>query len=318
MKKKILVITPITHISGLVRLLKKHFELTMLEDVSKKRVLQVIQKYEIIFTNPNMSKVLLSKEIIQKAKKLAFICTASTGTNHIDLDYAKKRNVKVLSLRKEKKIINKISSTAEHALALMLAKIRNITESNYSVKRKKWDYRPFIGRQMNKLKVGIIGYGRLGKMMVKILLPLVNQIFIFEKNYKIKRLNKKASQVSLKKLLNNSDIISLHIHADHNNINFICKKTLKLMKKNVLIVNTSRGDIINEKDLVDFLKKNKFSQYATDVLKQEILNKFKSKIFKHSKNSNQILITPHIGGMTIDAQELAYIGIAKKLISNIL
>ena len=88
------------------------------------------------------------------------------------------------------------------------------------------------------------------------------------------------------------------------------------MKKNVLIVNTSRGEIINELDLVKFLKKNKDAKYSTDVLRGEVLNKFESKILKYSKSSNQVLITPHIGGMTKDAQELAYIGIAKKLISN--
>ena len=87
------------------------------------------------------------------------------------------------------------------------------------------------------------------------------------------------------------------------------------MNKNVLIVNTSRGEIINEIDLVNFLKKNKDAKYATDVLKGEIKNKFESKIFKYSKVSNQVLITPHIGGMTSDAQKLAYMGIAKELIS---
>ena len=228
-----------------------------------------------------------------------------------------KKKIKILSLRNKKKIINKISSTAEHALALMMSKIRNVYEASVSVKKENWDYRPFIGRQMNNLNIGIIGYGRLGKMMAKFLLPLVAKIFIYEKNFKIKNLGKKISQVSLKKLISNSDIISLHIHADEKNLNFINRNILNLMNKNVLIVNTSRGEIINEIDLVNFLKKNKDAKYATDVLKGEIKNKFESKIFKYSKVSNQVLITPHIGGMTSDAQKLAYMGIAKELISNL-
>tara|TARA_B100000787_G_scaffold168350_1_gene156944 strand:- start:446 stop:1402 length:957 start_codon:yes stop_codon:yes gene_type:complete len=316
MKKKILVITPISHINGLEELLKKHFILTKLDDPNKKQVLKIVHKYDVIFTNPNMSKVFISKEIMNKGKKLSSICTASTGTNHIDLKFAKKNNVKVISLRNNKNIINKISSTAEHALSLMLAKIRKIPESNQSVKNNIWDYRPFIGRQLNNMKIGIVGYGRLGKMLVKYLLPLAGKIFIYEKQFTIKNVNKKIKQVSLKKLLMESDAISLHIHADKINIDFINKKTLNLMKNNVLIVNTSRGEIINETDLVSFLRKNKKAQYATDVLKGEILDKFNSKVLQYSRNSNQILITPHIGGMTKDAQELAYLGVAKKLILN--
>jgi len=309
--------TPISHIAGLERLLKKYFKLDKIENPSNKQIFKIIQNYEIIFTNPNMSKVFLSQELLQKAKKLEIICTASTGTNHIDLSYAYKKKIKILSLRNKKKIINKISSTAEHALALMMSKIRNVYEASVSVKKENWDYRPFIGRQMNNLNIGIIGYGRLGKMMAKFLLPLVAKIFIYEKNFKIKNLGKKISQVSLKKLISNSDIISLHIHADEKNLNFINRNILNLMNKNVLIVNTSRGEIINEIDLVNFLKKNKDAKYATDVLKGEIKNKFESKIFKYSKVSNQVLITPHIGGMTSDAQKLAYMGIAKELISNL-
>ena len=309
--------TPISHIAGLERLLKKYFKLDKIENPSNKQIFKIIQNYEIIFTNPNMSKVFLSQELLQKAKKLETICTASTGTNHIDLSYAYKKKIKILSLRNKKKIINKISSTAEHALALMMSKIRNVYEASVSVKKENWDYRPFIGRQMNNLNIGIIGYGRLGKMMARFLLPLVGKILIYEKNFKIKNLGKKISQVSLKKLISNSDIISLHIHADEKNLNFINRNILNLMNKNVLIVNTSRGEIINEIDLVNFLKKNKDAKYATDVLKGEIKNKFESKIFKYSKVSNQVLITPHIGGMTSDAQKLAYMCIAKELISNL-
>ena len=316
MKKRLLVMTPISHINGLEKILKKYFTIDKVEDPTDIQVFKIVHKYEIIFTNPNMSKVFLSQKLLQKAKKLEVICTASTGTNHIDVNFAHKKKIKIISLRDNKKIINKISSTAEHALTLMMSKIRNVYEATVSVKKGNWDYRPFIGRQMNNLNVGVIGYGRLGKMIVKFLFPLVNKIFVYEKNFKIKNLNKKIFQVSLKALLSNSDIISLHIHADEKNVDFINKKTLRLMRNNVLIVNTSRGEIINELDLVNFLKKNKDARYSTDVLKGEILNKFKSKIFKYSKVSDQVLITPHIGGMTLDAQELAYIGITKKLISN--
>tara|TARA_Y100000992_G_scaffold301367_1_gene272096 strand:- start:455 stop:1408 length:954 start_codon:yes stop_codon:yes gene_type:complete len=316
MKRKLLVMTPISHINGLEKIFKKYFILSKVENPTYKIIYKIIHDYDVIFTNPNMSKVYLSKEILQRAKKLKIICTASTGTNHIDLNFAKKNKIKILSLRNNYKIINKITSTAEHALALMMSSIRNINEATLDVKKGNWDYRPFIGRQMNNLVVGVVGYGRLGKMIVKFLTPLVKKIYIYEKNFRIKSLNKKVMQVPLKKTLINSDIITLHIHADKNNLNFINKKTLKLLKKNVLIINTSRGEIVDEIDLVNFLKKNKDAKYSTDVVNGEIQNKFNSKIYQYSKYSKQVMLTPHIGGMTSDAQDIAYKGITKKLIST--
>jgi len=100
--------------------------------------------------------------------------------------------------------------------------------------------------------------------------------------------------------------VSLHVHVNKNTRNIISKKILKYAKNNLLIVNTSRGELVNEKDLINFLKKNKHAKYATDVLNNEIKNKRNNKLIKMSKTNDQVLITPHIGGMTIEAQEIAY------------
>lgn len=313
-KKKLLVITPIQHIDGLHSFLKKNFIVDIISDPKESHLIKIISKYNSIFTNPNMSKVFISKKILKKAKLLESICTASTGTNHIDLDFAKKNRIKIISLRNNLKIINQISSTAEHALSLMLSAVRNIIPSSESVKKNLWDYRPFVGRQLNQLTIGVIGYGRLGKMFTKFLTPIVKNIYVFEKNFQIRLKSKKVISSNLEKLLQKSDVISLHIHADQDNIEFINKNKLMKMKKNVILINTSRGEIINENDLVQFLKKNKEAKYYTDVISDELRNKYKSKIFKYNKKSNQIIITPHIGGMTIDAQKIAYFGAAKKLI----
>ncbi len=174
-----------------------------------------------------MSKIYFSEKLLSKAKMLEYICTASTGTNHIDLNYCKNNKIKIISLKKEKKIIQKISSTAEHALTLIFAGLRNLYPAVKSVEKKKWDYRPFIGKQSNYLNFGIIGYGRLGMMVVKFLKPLAKNIFVYERNFKIKiKKNDKIKQVSLNFLLRNSDVISIHIHADEKNKEFIDKKKL--------------------------------------------------------------------------------------------
>ena len=92
------------------------------------------------------------------------------------------------------------------------------------------------------------------------------------------------------------------------------KSFFSKVKKNVLIINTARGDIIDENNLINFLKKNKKAKFATDVIENEIFSKTKNKLINYAKkNQNQVLITPHIGGMTTEAQEMAYNFAAKKL-----
>ena len=219
----------------------------------------------------------------------------------------------MISITRDKKVINKISSTAELAFALTLSSIRNIIPSYLDVQLKNWDYEKFIGRQMNSLTIGIIGYGRLGKLFHKYCRAFGAKINIFDPYVK----SSSKSFVSLNKLLKTSDVVSLHIHAN-NNYKFLNKKKLGLMKKEVLIINTSRGEIIDEDAIVAFLKKNKKSKVATDVLFNEVKNKFSSKLFKYSKkNQSQVIITPHIGGMTVEGQKIAYFHAADKLINYI-
>ncbi len=311
--KKILSITPISHIKNVKKELKKIGKLKILNDPTKNDVLKIVSNFDAIFTNPNKSKVFLGKSIMDKAVNLKVISTASTGTNHIDLNYAKKKKIKVLSLKKEKKTTNKISSTAEHALALTLASLRNITISNKSVLDGKWDYTKFIGNQIDQLTIGIIGYGRLGKKYANYCKSLTGNVIFFDPytkttSKKIKKIN------SIYKLSSISNIISIHVHLDNKTHHMISKSFFSKLKKDVIIVNTSRGDIVDENELIKFLKKNKKAKYATDVLENEIFKKKNNKLINFAKkNQNQVLITPHIGGMTIEAQEIAYNFVAKKL-----
>ena len=307
-KFKILVITPVLHINFFNDEIVKLGEVEFKENIKINLFKKIISEYDIIFTNPNKSKIFLGSENLKSAKNLKIICTASTGTNHIDLEYCNKNNIKVLSLKKEYNIIKKISSTAELAFTLTLASIRHVLESVHHVKKGGWDYTHFIGRQMNELSIGIVGYGRLGKIYANYCLAFNSKVYVYDPFIK-KINNKKINHVSnINDLLVNSDIISLHIHADKKNKEFINKKILSKVKKNVHIINTSRGDIINEKDLINFLKRNKNTRYCTDVLTNEFIDHKKNLIYNFAKINKQIIITPHIGGMTNEAQKLAYLG----------
>ena len=163
MKKKLLVITPVKHIGNVFKDLNKHFNLKYLPDPNEDDVLNIIDQFDYIFTNPNKSKIFLGPKILASASNLKVICTASTGINHIDINYINSKSIKLISLTEQREVINTISSTAEHAFALTLSSIRNIPSSFKDVKAGRWDYEKFIGRQIDKLTFGVIGYGRLRK-----------------------------------------------------------------------------------------------------------------------------------------------------------
>ena len=296
---KILVITPVKHIRNIKKDLNLLGEVTYLDDPTLDEV---------------KSKVFLGKEILDNASRLKVICTASTGTNHIDKLYAEKLGLTVISITEERDVINKISATAELSFALTLASLRHIVKSHLSVLNGEWDYEKFIGRQMNFLTIGIIGFGRLGSMYANFCKAFGAKLIAYDP-YKIINDDKVKQVKNLKDIFIGSDVIALHVHVTNQTIGMINKSSFDQMKKDVVLINTSRGDIVNEKDLVNFLVANSEARVATDVLADEILGRGKSPLLIFSKKSDQVIITSHIGGMCIESQEIAY-GHAVKMLTN--
>ncbi len=312
MKPKVLVITPVHHIKGVVKTLESFADVTYLEDPSLLEVIGTIENYDSIYTNPNKSKVYIGSELINAANNLKVICTASTGTNHIDKDYAKNKGLQVLSLTEEREVINRISSTAELAFALTMVGLRHIVSSHNNALDGEWDYMNYIGRQMNSLTIGIIGYGRLGSMYGNYCKAFDSKVIVFDPYKEIDKHG--IEQVdNLDDLLVQSDVISIHVHVTEETQNMINYDIFNKLKNEVLIINTARGDIINEIDLINFLKMNPKARIATDVLADEVRNRLESPLLNYAKDSDQVTITQHIGGMSHEAQEIAYGHAAIKL-----
>jgi len=309
---KILVITPVKHISGVVEKLNSIGNVDYLDDPTPEKVISVIGGYDAIYTNPNKSKVFIGKEIIDAATQLKVICTASTGTNHIDKEYVKNKKIPILALTEEREVINKISSTAELAFALTLSGLRHVVNSHNNALKGEWDYTKYIGRQMNCLTVGVVGYGRLGSMYATYCKAFDSKVIVYDPY-------KTVADVSIEQvddinaLLAESDVIAIHVHVTDETVNMFNVKMFSKMKSDVLIVNTSRGDIINETDLIDFLSDNPESKVATDVLANEVRDRLSSQLLKYAQDSTQVTITQHIGGMSREAQEIAYGHAAKML-----
>ena len=301
--KTIICTTPINHLKGLREKLKNKGNLIYKPKIKAselKKILKKNDKIDTIFCNPNRQGYILNRNILEKTS-IKLINTASTGLNHINVKDCKKLNIKILSLTRNFQLLKKLPSTSELSFGLMINLQRKIFESFESVKKKRWDYSSFIGQELASLTIGIIGLGRLGNFMAKFAKAFGMKVIYFDPYIK----NNKFIKVSLRDLVKKSDVISLHAHVSEETKYMIDKKILKLAKKKPIIINTSRGELVKEKDIIWGLNKKLISGYGTDVIEREFTDIKKSPIIRNLNRYN-IIVTPHIGGMTYQGQLRAF------------
>lgn len=309
MKKKIIVITPVVHLEGVVDLLKTKGQVYFEENISKIDLRNFLLKenIDIIVCNPNKQDFKIDKELLV-GTKIKTINSCSTGLNHIDVDYCINNNIIVQSHKNDLELINELPSTAELAFGLMCDLMRHITNSNNIVhSTKEWDYTKFVGNQIKGSNIGILGFGRLGKMMYKFCKAFDANLFVYDPYLDDSRINCK----SISELFMKSDIISIHVHVTDETKGIVNHELLE--KEIKYLINTSRGEIIDENDVITALKNKKLLGYATDVLESEFEDIKKSKFFLLENKKLNLILTPHVGGMTIEGQTKAYLWSINKL-----
>lgn len=272
---------------------------------------KIIDKYYVVVCGLGLS---FTKSILEKSKNLKVIVTATTGLDHIDLYTANERNIKIISLREETDFLNSITGTAELAFGLILDLLRLTPFAFNDVKNGNWNREAFRGHNLSGLTLGVVGAGRLGKKLIKYGNAFDMKAIFYDPN--VKNI-KDAEKVNFDKLIKDSDIISIHVHLNEETKNMFNKEVFNNMKNGAYLVNTSRGKIVNEEDILSALKDKNISGYATDVLNNELCFKDSkvsgNKLVEYSKNNKNVVITPHIGGMTYESRQATDIFIANKL-----
>jgi D-3-phosphoglycerate dehydrogenase len=304
---KIAVTTPVKHLQGIESLLSTKGEIFYLEEGTKSEVRELLLKenIDVIICNPNQQTYKIDQELLENTT-VSLINTCSTGMNHIDQEYCKLNGIKIYSLTKDYKLINNLPSTSELAFGLLLDLMRNITISNNEVKQNKtWDYLPFVGQQMKDFKVGIVGYGRLGKMMAKYCKAFDAEVYIYDPY------SDESNVKELEDLFQICDAVSLHVHVNDETKYMI---DYDLLSRNVkFLINTSRGEIVKESDVIRALKECKLWGYGADVIEDEFNDIKDSPFFSLENSKFNCIFTPHIGGMTIQGQTKAYTWAINKL-----
>ena len=243
-----------------------------------------------------------NQEIYKFLSSPKIILTYTTGINHISLP-KKIIDFKLIKLDNADKKLHEIPSTAEFTIGLILNLIRKINLAQNDVKNNFWRREFFFGRQLKNLSVGVIGNGRVGNKVVKFCKTFGSKVFTYD-------VLKKKRNSSLEKLLKYSDVVTLHLKYKNKMKNFFDKKKFNLMKNNSYFINTSRGELVNENDLINAIKSKKIQAAALDVLKNDSISEKKInkknmlKIINFSKSSNRLMILPHLGGATYDSMKI--------------
>ena len=285
----------------LYKKIKKKFKVINILN-SRSKVLKAVVKCKYLISG---GRIKIDREIIDAAKNLKLVISPSTGTDHLDLDYLKVKKIKVVHIAKNYKLLNKFSATSELSFALLLSLLRDLNVASEQVGQGNWPRDKFIGYQLKQKTLGILGLGRLGKMSARIGIGFDMKIIAHDID---KKKMHKVKMVGLNKLFKTSDVIFIHIHLNKKTENLVNYNLMKKMKKNSYLINTSRGKIINEKDLIKALNKKIFLGAGIDVLDGEWLGKKnlqKHILVKYSKKNKNLLITPHIGGSTIESIKIA-------------
>ena len=284
---------------------------------------EILREIEVVFAPLGYY---CGKEKIEFMPSLKVIASNTTGTPHIDEEYAEKRGIKVISLKGETEFLSSITPTAEHTWGLMLSLIRNVFPSFKSVCDGKWSRWPFgAPKMLSRMSLGIIGLGRIGKMVAEYGRAFRMDVRFYDPYVYIPHISGIVKIDKLDELVALSDIVTLHVPLNKETEGMINEDIFPKFKQGSYLINTSRGGIIHTSALIKSLETGKLAGAALDVLDDEFERGFENSVKEHPlivyacRHSN-LLITPHIGGSTIDAwrltQEFTIKSILKYLKNN--
>lgn len=300
---KILVAAPL-HEKALEKLRSAGFQIVYEEYPSEDRLVELIKDVEAIIVR---SKPKVSRRVIEAAEKLKVIARAGVGLDNIDLDAANEKGIQVFNAPAAP-----TQSVAELAIGLMIDVLRKIAFADRKMREGVWAKKQCLGHELRGKVLGIIGMGRIGTAVARIAYHGFGMKIIY---YDVRRCPKDVEKeldakcVDLETLLKTADIVSIHVPLVPSTKHLINEEKLRLMKKSAILINTARGGVVDTDALVKALKEGWIAGAGLDVFEEEPLppNHPLTKL-------DNVVLTPHIGANTVEAQERAGIEVVEKII----
>ena len=242
----------------------------------------------------------ITKELIDKASSLKIIARCGVGIDNIEISEATKKNIFVTNTPNAN-----IISAAELTIGLMIAAARNISIADNSLKNKEWSRSEFTGIELYGKQLGLVGFGKVARLVSERLQSFGMKIVFYDPF--VESSTEFEQKLNLNELLETSDFVSLHVPKTDETKNLISKDKLSIMKSNAIIINASRGGVIDEDAVFELVNQNKLFSAGFDVYENEPPN-----LNKESINS-KVITLPHLGASTKEAQQRT----GKEVIENI-
>lgn len=270
--------------------LGKHFALDYQLFPSKEELAQIIGDYEVLImrVDPN-----IDRDILDRAKKLLVIGVGSAGLNHIDLEYARSKEIKIVNAP-----AMNAESVAELTIGRIIDLLRYVPQANYDVKKRgMWDKYCYLGHELKGKTLGLVALGRIGARVAELALAFGMNVLAFDPFLNDEEVVQRGARpVSLDLLLQQSDIISLHAPLTEETRHMINRDALAKMKDGSYLLNMARGELVDEQALYEALKHGKLAGAGSDVMANEPCAE--SPLFE----LDNFIVTPHIGAQTEEAQ----------------
>lgn len=250
-----------------------------------------LNNVEILFIRLNYH---INEEFLNKCKNLKILCSPTTGVNHIDLKILTEKQVKLICLKDKTETLINVRATPENTFGLAIALLRGYKKSILNIHNCNWNRYNYIGDELYKMNVGIIGYGRIGKQLKNYLVAFSSNVYTFDVN-KIKNTEDIYVSKSILELINECQLIFLT--ASYQNQIIIKKKHIDALKDKYF-VNTSRGELIDEDYLLNKINSEHFRGLALDVISNENILTNNLKNFLKAQEKYNVILTPHISGVT--------------------
>ena len=267
---------------------------------SKEEIEAKINNYDGFIIRSRFS---IDKNFLDKATKLKFIGRVGAGLENIDCEYATLKNIELIAAPEGNR-----NAVGEHSLGMLLSLFNKLNKADKEVRNGKWLREENRGIELDGRTVGLIGYGNMGKSFAKKLRGFDVKVICYDIKPNVGDEN--CTQVSLKELQKNADVLSLHTPQTSLTINMIDEGFINKFSKPFWLINTARGKSVVTKDLVAALKSKKILGAGLDVLEYEkasFENLFSDDkmpdAFKYLINSENVLLSPHVAGWTIESKE---------------
>ena len=276
------------------------FEVRHVDGASREALLPALADVDAVLIR---SATKMDPEAIAAAKNLKVIARAGVGLDNVDVPAATRAGVMVVNAP-----TSNITSAAELAVGLLLATARNIAPANQALKGGAWKRSKYGGVELLDKKVGVVGFGRIGQLVAERLKGFGMEILAYDPYVSAQRAGQLGAQlVTLDELLEQSDFITVHLPKNPETLGLIGKEALTKVKPSVRIINAARGGIVDEEALAEALREGRVAGAGIDVFATEPTTE--SPLFEHES----VVVTPHLGASTDEAQEKAGVSVAKSV-----